>query len=358
MSEMKELNRKGWINVFFVETFFKHYADFSGKVGRKQFWLACFWYLFVGGVAWSLMHLPCLSDDFFFKVRNVDHTIGYFKIIPLIYFLATAIPMMALWKRRLNDIGKKKGWMLAIIAPVLFPIFLLLAFFPSMGAALGSVVGVLAILLIPSLVVLIIVGCRKGSEECPQVRIHLLDGLIILACVVFSFVIGGRSTNCFKQASLTSHRWMSEDNTQDGWKLVNTIFLIPKSNPIFIQLEDNRAAIVCIATKTVTGPDGEKYSISVLKDMSKGVWHVSGDKLILDNNQNEKVVTSCTRTLDEKEVPVESVISGAELQKLKKQACDKFINMKPHQEFDIVEVSSDKMVLKMGDKVLDYTVEF
>lgn len=312
----------------------------------------CLW-----GVAWSLMYLPCLSDDFFFEVRNVDDTFRYFSIIPLIYFLVTAIPMMALWKRRLNDIGKKKGWMLAIIAPVLFPIFLLLAFFLSMGAMLG-VAGFLAILLIPSLVVLIIVGCRKGSEECPQVRIHLLDGLIILACVVFSFVIGGRSTNCFKQVSLTAHRWMSEDNTQDGWKLVNSVFLIPKSNPIFIQLEDNRAAIVCIATKTVTGPDGEKYSISVLKDMSKGVWHVSGDKLILENNQNEKVVTSCTRTLDEKEVPVESVISGAELQKLKKQACDKFINMKPHQELDIVEVSSDKMVLKMGDKVLDYTVEF
>ena len=39
----KEEGNVGWFNYYYIDVFFKHYADFEGKLGRKRFWLA---YLF------------------------------------------------------------------------------------------------------------------------------------------------------------------------------------------------------------------------------------------------------------------------------------------------------------------------
>ena len=87
------------------------YADFTGRTGRKEFWL--FWlvnFVFLG-VASSL-------DDWLFADLAFDP-------IRLIYALVTVVPVLALGSRRLRDIGRSGKWMLLLLLPIIGWIILL-----------------------------------------------------------------------------------------------------------------------------------------------------------------------------------------------------------------------------------------
>ncbi|HQM15874.1 MAG TPA: DUF805 domain-containing protein [Candidatus Woesebacteria bacterium] len=79
---------------YYLEAF-KKYAEFSGRAGRKEYWM------FV------------LFNIIFFVVINMIDTALETTILSGIYSLAIMIPSLAACTRRLHDIGKS-GWMILV----------------------------------------------------------------------------------------------------------------------------------------------------------------------------------------------------------------------------------------------------
>lgn len=348
---MEELKRKGWVNYFFVETLFKHYLDFSGKVSNKQFWLAYVWYLFFGGVSVSLAWTSFLSDGLYHaSVEN--HVFSYLFLIPLAYFVVTAIPLVAVWRRRLNDIGKGNVWTFVIVAPALCPIF---CFIPGIGAngareLFANIFALLFVLSIPSIVAMIIIGKRKGIEACPKVSCNIIDVVVIVLCIILFCVVGTKRGTILDQEEIAKE-WTLKEDAADGWHYYTDMTLISKNNSV-IKLDDNRAAIICLASKTITAKDGQEYKITIAKDMGKGVWHIEGDKLVLEN-KDDAIQYFCTKVSSNVDVPIKQVVDAAELEKMKEQVCARFVNVGEQQELDVISVSSEKFVLKMGEVELN-----
>ena len=74
----------------------KQYAIFSGRAGRKEFWMFVLFNLIIS-IAASV----------------IDSVMGTWGIIGGIYALLVLIPALAVAVRRLHDIGKS-GWMLLV----------------------------------------------------------------------------------------------------------------------------------------------------------------------------------------------------------------------------------------------------
>ncbi len=79
---------------------FSKYATFSGRATRKEYWMFILINILVS------MVLSILSN----KIDGLN-------FIPVIYFLATIVPAIALMSRRLHDIGKSAWWLLLILIP-------------------------------------------------------------------------------------------------------------------------------------------------------------------------------------------------------------------------------------------------
>ena len=114
-------SRRGFFSYYFVDVFIKHYADFKGKIGRKQYWMAVLCYnIFIYAV--------------FMLDVVINSLIGYpLFLMTTIVGLATIIPVIACMVRRLHDIGKS-GWSVFIgCIPIIGPIILLIAFCERSG---------------------------------------------------------------------------------------------------------------------------------------------------------------------------------------------------------------------------------
>ena len=98
-----------------VKYVFNHYADFSGRAGRSEFW---WWYLFyalVVGIPYLIAYVLLLAGqpegdiygnkDFVFPVGSV-----IIYIIAGLLALALFIPYLAVSCRRLHDRGMS-GWL-------------------------------------------------------------------------------------------------------------------------------------------------------------------------------------------------------------------------------------------------------
>jgi uncharacterized membrane protein YhaH (DUF805 family) len=92
----------------------KQYADFSGRARRKEYWMfALFNVIFIASAM-------ILDTVLVVTIGELPYGVFYF-----LYSLAVLIPGLAVYVRRLHDIGKS-GWMILIaIIPIIGPIWLL-----------------------------------------------------------------------------------------------------------------------------------------------------------------------------------------------------------------------------------------
>ena len=78
--------------------FFKHYADFSGRARRSEYWYMVLWNMIFGIV----------------------------PVVNILWWLATLIPFLALVVRRLHDVGRNGAWILINLIPVVGPVLMLI----------------------------------------------------------------------------------------------------------------------------------------------------------------------------------------------------------------------------------------
>ena len=88
-----------------------NYVGFSGRASRSEYW---FWVLFTMIVS----VVTGIMDSFIFGSEYGTGTIS--NIAAVIYFL----PGLAVWVRRLHDVGKSGWWILSSI--LILPVLLLL----------------------------------------------------------------------------------------------------------------------------------------------------------------------------------------------------------------------------------------
>ena len=78
--------------------FFSHYADFSGRARRCEYWYMVLWNMIFGIV----------------------------PVVNILWWLATLIPFLALAVRRLHDVGRSGAWILINLIPVVGPVLMLI----------------------------------------------------------------------------------------------------------------------------------------------------------------------------------------------------------------------------------------
>jgi uncharacterized membrane protein YhaH (DUF805 family) len=91
----------------------RHYADFSGRASRSEYWL--FALVFV------IIYLVCFALDY-----NTFWS-GQMTIMPLstVAYLVHFIPGLAVLVRRLHDTDRSGWWMLLSLVPVIGSVWLL-----------------------------------------------------------------------------------------------------------------------------------------------------------------------------------------------------------------------------------------
>ena len=133
----------GMLQYYFVDTFFKHYADFRGAIGRKKFWMSYLFYLLAYCAVFGL-------DMLLFPYT--------FFLLTLLFSLGLIVPVLALMTRRLHDIGKNGGWIFISLVPFIGGIWLL------------------------------VLLAREGRTRSRSVRAKGTDWLFIVAAVLLFFV--------------------------------------------------------------------------------------------------------------------------------------------------------------------------
>lgn len=112
----KKEKHPGFFEYYFYDVFIKHYADFSSKIGRKQYWIGKLLFIL-------FFYFTIVSFNF-----TIMHTGGVMIIqaIILLPILALFIPFISMDIRRLHDCGKNGNWgFLYLISPVVFYICML-----------------------------------------------------------------------------------------------------------------------------------------------------------------------------------------------------------------------------------------
>ena len=94
--------------LFYYRSFWSNYFNFYQRAGRAEFW----W-------AWGINFLICVLLDVLFVLMPQT------GISMTIFALATLIPTVSLWVRRLHDVGKSGWFMLLIFVPLVGPILLI-----------------------------------------------------------------------------------------------------------------------------------------------------------------------------------------------------------------------------------------
>lgn len=90
---------------YLLDPLVKHYADFSGRANRKQFWLYTLWltvvYMVAIGVAGAVL-----------GEKAVDAFI-------VLAWLALIVPNLAMIVRRLHDTDRSGWWVLITLLPLI-----------------------------------------------------------------------------------------------------------------------------------------------------------------------------------------------------------------------------------------------
>lgn len=131
----------GFFEYYFADVFVHHYADFKGKISRKQFWF--------GYLCLMLLYLP---------VSCLDVLIGLPYILTGIVLLAMLVPSTAFMVRRLHDVGKSGWWILVGLVPLV------------------------------GFIVLLVLLCKKGETRAIPVKHGLKDYVIWIAGVALALI--------------------------------------------------------------------------------------------------------------------------------------------------------------------------
>jgi uncharacterized membrane protein YhaH (DUF805 family) len=101
----------------------KNYAVFTGRASRTEYWMFVLFNIIFCTIAIVIDHL--LGTTFNIDSLNgaVNFPYGYFY---LVYVLAVLIPGLAVFVRRLHDIGKTGWYFLVAIIPIVGAIWLLI----------------------------------------------------------------------------------------------------------------------------------------------------------------------------------------------------------------------------------------
>lgn len=94
-----------------VKSFFTHYADFSGRARRSEYWYVVLFNILVSLVLGALISIS----------RS-------FAFLSTIWSIGVLVPGLALCVRRLHDVGKSGLWFLWILLPIAGPIILLVQY--------------------------------------------------------------------------------------------------------------------------------------------------------------------------------------------------------------------------------------
>ena len=114
---------------YWLECFTKHYADFSGRARRSEYWGTV---LFNGLIQAGLSFIMSIVATILFSSIEINGEVTFSSLffllpdIPIyIYGLVWLLPGLAVAVRRLHDIGKS-GWnLLWILLPIVGAIMLI-----------------------------------------------------------------------------------------------------------------------------------------------------------------------------------------------------------------------------------------
>jgi uncharacterized membrane protein YhaH (DUF805 family) len=128
----------------------RHYADFSGRARRKEFWMFELFYALFALVA-----------------MGIDMAIGSARVFHNLYVLAMLLPSFAVMVRRLHDTGRSGWWTLLTIVPALIILPLAITRLIN-GHGNESLIIVLGLTLTASSIWLLVLTLLEGQHGSNQ----------------------------------------------------------------------------------------------------------------------------------------------------------------------------------------------
>jgi uncharacterized membrane protein YhaH (DUF805 family) len=113
----------------------RHYADFSGRARRKEYWMFVLFNLvfllaagdIIGKVIYKVIYEVIGVDATAGVAPSENASSGIVNFCRMLYILATFLPSLAVLVRRLHDTGHNGWWTLLTIVPALFTLPLAIA---------------------------------------------------------------------------------------------------------------------------------------------------------------------------------------------------------------------------------------
>ena len=114
---------------YWLECFTKHYADFSGRARRREYWGTILFNVLIQAVLSIILSFVCTILFSSIEINGEVTFSPLFFLLPdipiYIYGLVWLLPGLAVAVRRLHDIGKS-GWnLLWILLPIVGAIMLI-----------------------------------------------------------------------------------------------------------------------------------------------------------------------------------------------------------------------------------------
>ncbi len=154
---------------YFVDVFISHYFDFKGKISRKQFWFGILTYSML------LIVASCVG-------MMISETAAF--IIQSLVSLLFIIPALALYVRRLRDIGKSPWWILISAIPIVGAIWLFILmckkgeskYEPVKNKTVDIIVWIISAILFVVSMIFILKGDSISSESLENMSTELSEG--------------------------------------------------------------------------------------------------------------------------------------------------------------------------------------
>lgn len=126
-----------------IKHVFSNYANFRGRASRSEFW---WFYLFMTIVSGSLYVISSVGIATSADPQRWGLLAQVGIILTIVWFLATILPVSAVWFRRLHDSGKSGLWYVLTIASgvVGFVLFALSALQNQVLFAAGALLSLLS----------------------------------------------------------------------------------------------------------------------------------------------------------------------------------------------------------------------